>query len=123
MAVTYIDFIAFWPAYASLPYTQPIVEARLLEISLLFPQIESCLPEEARILATGYAFKDLDLQEDCDSPVGIDSYSSMNDKVVYSKGKTPFSLNSTIWGNRLTRMFRTHGCYLSAAPSSSRECC
>jgi hypothetical protein len=123
MTIPYLDFIARWPAYGLPPYDQATVELRLLEISQLFPQIETCLPEESRVLATGYAFKDLELQEDCDTVVGLVSQSSMNDKVVYQTGKTPFALSSTMWGNRLARMFRTYGCHVSASPQSLDSCC
>lgn len=122
--ITYTDFITAWPAYASLPYTQSMVEGKLVEIAALFPQIESCLPIETHLLAFGYAFKLLELEEDCDSTQGILAYSSMNDKVSFHKGKNPYSLNSTVWGNRLSRMFKAHGCHISAQPlTKGSSCC
>jgi hypothetical protein len=123
MTITYNDFITKYPPYGLAPYDQITVEDRLAEIINLFPQIDSCLPEETRLQATYYAFRDLELQEDCDTVLGVESITSLNDKVVFSKGKTPYSLNTTMWGNRLGRLFRTYGCHVSAAPSSRKECC
>jgi hypothetical protein len=105
--ITYLTFTTEYPAYAALPYDQTIVEMRLKEISLLFPQIDSCLPEDTRLLATFYAYRVLDLEEDCDMEIGLVSVSS---------------LNTTVWGNRLARLYRIHGCHVNAAPSKSRGC-
>jgi hypothetical protein len=120
--ITYLTFTTEYPAYAALPYDQTIVEMRLKEISLLFPQIDSCLPEDTRLLATFYAYRVLDLEEDCDMEIGLVSVTSVNDKYVFKQGKTPFALNTTVWGNRLARLYRIHGCHINAAPSKSRGC-
>jgi hypothetical protein len=121
--IAYADFIVQWPAYANLPYTQPFVESQLAIIAALYPSIEDCLPESVRVVAAGFAFKHMELQDDCDAQVGLVSVSSMNDKYVYRQGKTPFALNTTLWGSRLSNLFTTYGCYISATPSSRPESC
>ena len=121
--ITYLNFTTDYPAYAALPYNQTLVEARLKEISLLFPQIDTCLPEDTRLLASYYAFRVLELEEDCDFDIGLVSVTSMNDKYIFKQGKTPYALNLTVWGNRLARLFRIYGCHISAAPATVWGCC
>jgi hypothetical protein len=123
--ILYTDFILPYPAYGNLPYTEQYVTANLNEIAILHPAIYDCLPEEARMLATYYAFKMLELEADCDATEMSSalSYSSMNDKVVYNRAKNPGALSNTLYGQKLNRLYRIYGCFYYVAKRVTPESC
>ena len=116
--ITYLAFTLKYPAFGLVPYTQGEIEAWLEEVGGLFPQIDSCLPENLRLLATYYALRYLEDQYYSESPAPILSISSRLDSITYSLAGKGNELVNNTYGLKLVRLFKTHGCYHSVAPAS-----
>ena len=110
--IDYFSFTLKYPAYLNLPYTVQEVTDKIDEALMVFSGIESCLPENTRLLAVKYAVELLYSQECEDGSFGVvEEVKSRNDSVRYSlKGKGGDLVNS-LWGGRLVRLFKTNGCY------------
>lgn len=111
MIPSYIEFTTKYPALGVAPYVEQDVTDRLEEVSLSFPQIVGCLPEDTHMLATYYAFRYLAELEECESPVPIKMIHSRNDTIQYALAGDGNILGNTTWGSKLLRLFKTHGCF------------
>lgn len=121
--VSYIDFVAKYPQYGVVPYTQVDITDWLEVNEILFPSIYSCLPEKTWLLANRYALEHNNLMADCDYLGNVKEYSSRNDTASYvSAGKT-FSLRSTLPGRNLFTLFQTYGCYHKQGSVIKEKCC
>lgn len=114
LVIDYLNFTLSYPAYLNPPYIPQEVSDKIDEAVMIYPMIESCLPENVRMLAVKYAVEWLYSEECGDGSYGVvEELKSRNDSVKYSlKGKGGDLVNS-LWGNRLARLFKTHGCYHS----------
>jgi hypothetical protein len=123
--ITYTEFITKYPAFSLPPYDLIDITDKLEEISLLFPQIYSCLPENTQLLATNYALRHLLLEECNDAPGVIEEVESRNDKIKYSLGGKGFDLINSNWGSKLIKLFKTYGCYTHVGTVSTckTDCC
>jgi hypothetical protein len=123
--ITYADFTAAFPLYLDPPYTQPLVEEKLLEATGAFPQIDDCIPEPYRLLATKYAINYL-IQADKDNCYNgreVAEIKSLDDKIVFnvSKGNSHRLADNT-WGARLIRLFEQYGCYVAVGQKNTSSC-
>jgi hypothetical protein len=106
-----------------------LIEEKLFEASAAFSQIDDCLPQPYRLLATKYAINYL-IQADKDNCYNgreVAEVKSLDDKIVFnvSKGKSHRLADNT-WGARLIRLFEQHGCYVTvgaAKPDCSTSSC
>jgi hypothetical protein len=112
LLIDYLSFTSKYLAYLNPPYTAQDLTDKIDEALMLFPAIETCLPENNRLLATKYAVEYLYSQECPDLSYGVvESIKSRNEAITYSlKGKGNDLVNS-LWGGRLVRLLKSHGCY------------
>jgi hypothetical protein len=114
--ISYLDFTTAYPVYLDPPYTSTSLTEKLEEASLVFPQIESCLPRPYWLLATKYAVNYL-YQADsnnCYNGRQVSEIKSLDDKVVFnvSKGNS-HTIGDNTWGARLLQLLMQHGCYVT----------
>ena len=111
-SINYITFTTAYPNYFNPPYDQLTITAQIEEILLLYPSIESCLPEEVRLMAVKYAIEMFNMLENQDSGFEvIESVKSRNDAIKYKVRGFSGDLSSNLWGNRLNKLFKTFGCF------------
>lgn len=123
--ITYLTFTTQYPLFTSIPYTVADVTEKLEEVSILFPAINSCLPENVRLLATKYGVLYLYNQDEagCYGGKSVVEIKNMNSTIRYNvaSGK-PFSLENDTYGRRLLQMFHQHGCNLAIGPGIRQNC-
>jgi hypothetical protein len=122
MSISYFSFIQDYPVYAQPPYIQSVIERELKQIAIEFPSIESCLPPDARVLATYFAKRYIDESEDCQTPVPIKEIATRNDTVKFALAGNGNILGNTVWGSRLNKLFKTYGCFHYSPKSSYDDC-
>ena len=112
LTIDYASFTAKYPVYLSPPYDVGAVTNNIEEILITYPTIESCLPENTRLLAVKYALEDIYYQDNNDNSYGVVEFvKSRNDAMKYKVKGDGFDLSTRLWGARLVRLFKTHGCY------------
>lgn len=112
MVIDYFNFVLNYPMYLNFPYVEQEVSDKIDEAVLIYPMIESCLPEKVRMLAIKYAIEDLYCQQSEDGSYGvIEEQKSRNDSVRYSLAAKGNVMVNRIWGKRLQSLFSTYGCY------------
>jgi hypothetical protein len=120
--ILYNDFVVKYPQYGIAPYSQDTVTEWLENVFILYPMIQTCLPESNWLLATRYALEHQNLMQDCDFQGNTKEYSSRNDTAQYVVSKTTFSLRSTLPGRNLYQLFSINGCY-SKQGITAKEIC
>jgi hypothetical protein len=122
------SFVGKYPVYLNLPYAELDIAGKIEEALLIYPAIESCLPEEVRLLALKFAIEDLLCQESEDGSYGvIEEQKSRNDSIRYSLTAKGDVLVNRLWGKRLQGLFKTYNCYhyfgkISNCPMGSCVC-
>lgn len=112
LVIDYFNFTLKYPAYLNLPYIQQDLSDKIDEAVLIYPMIESCLPENVRMLAIKYAVEDLYCQESENGNFGVvEELKSRNDSVRYSLAAKGDVMVNRLWAKRLQSLFKTYGCY------------
>jgi hypothetical protein len=120
--VTYSQFILKYPVYGNFPYISSDVTQQLEEIAVDYPSIYSCLPSDTQLRATKLAFEHDRLLEDCDFQGVLAEISSRNDTAKFVTTKTPYALNSSLPGRKLSNLFKMYGCHHTQAESGQKNC-
>lgn len=122
---TYTSFTNQFPVFAAAPYNVVEVTDKLEEADMLFPLIDSCLPESVRLLATKYAVLYLYNQDNagCYGGKSVVELKSLSDSVRFNvvSGK-PYSLDNDTYGRRLVQMFKQYGCDFGVGAGVDRCC-
>jgi hypothetical protein len=123
MILDYVSFVTKYPVYSSVPYDPDTIESQIEELLVLFPAIKDCLPDTSKLLALKYGIEYLNALENDESSFHVvDSVKSRNDQITYRNRSYSGDLGSTLWGNRLSKLFKTYGCHFYFGKGAASGC-